>query len=245
MQAVLYVAHGSRVKQGVEEARTFLQRTSEKVDVAIQEICFLELAEPTIIQGVENCVKRGATKIAVAPILLLTANHLNQDIPQEIAIAQKQFPHVEITIGRAFGVDDRLVASLVERLVATGQPLTDAKVIVVGRGSSDEAVKRDLARVAERLQQRANIDQVETCFLYGAGTSFEQIIDQLGQRQQQQQQVIFVLPYLLFSGLLKTSIEKKIAAVQANNNAIILCECLGYDDNVQAVLIDRVNEAIV
>lgn len=243
MQAVLYVAHGSRVKQGVEEARTFLQRTSEKVDVAIQEICFLELAEPTIIQGVENCVKRGATKIAVAPILLLTANHLNQDIPQEIAIAQKQFPHVEITIGRAFGVDDRLVASLVERLVATGQPLTDAKVIVVGRGSSDEAVKRDLARVAERLQQQANIDQVDTCFLYGAGTSFEQIINQLGQRQQQQ--VIFVIPYLLFSGLLKTSIEKKIAAVQANNNAIILCECLGYDDNVQAVLIERVYEAIV
>lgn len=243
MQAVLYVAHGSRVKQGVEEARTFLQRTSEKVDVAIQEICFLELAEPTIIQGVENCVKRGATKIAVAPILLLTANHLNHDIPQEIAIAQKRFPHVEITIGRAFGVDDRLVASLVERLVATGQPLTDAKVIVVGRGSSDEAVKRDLARVAERLQQQANIDQVDTCFLYGAGTSFEQIINQLGQRQQQQ--VIFVIPYLLFSGLLKTSIEKKIAAVQANNNAIILCECLGYDDNVQAVLIERVYEAIV
>ena len=243
MQAVLYVAHGSRVKQGVEEARTFLQRTSEKVNVAIQEICFLELAEPTIIQGVENCVNRGATKIAVAPILLLTANHLNHDIPQEIAIAQKRFPQVEITIGRAFGVDDRLVASLVERLIATGQPLTDAKVIVVGRGSSDEAVKHDLARVAERLQQQANIDQVDTCFLYGAGTSFEQIINQLGQRQQQQ--VIFVIPYLLFSGLLKTSIEKKIAAVQANNNAIILCECLGYDDNVQAVLIDRVNEAIV
>lgn len=243
MQAVLYVAHGSRVKQGVEEARTFLQRTSEKVDVAIQEICFLELAEPTIIQGVENCVKRGATKIAVAPILLLTANHLNHDIPEEIAIAQKRFPHVEITIGRAFGVDDRLVTSLVARLEETGQPLTDAKVIVVGRGSSDEAVKRDLARVAERLQQRANIDQVDTCFLYGAGTSFEQIIDQLGQRQQKQ--VIFVIPYLLFSGLLKTSIEKKIAAVQANNNAIILCECLGYDDNVQAVLIERVYEAIV
>lgn len=243
MQAVLYVAHGSRVKQGVEEARIFLQRTSEKVDVAIQEICFLELAEPTIIQGVENCVKRGATKIAVAPILLLTANHLNHDIPEEIAIAQKRFPHVEITIGRAFGVDDRLVTSLVARLEATGQPLTDAKVIVVGRGSSDEAVKRDLARVAERLQQRANIDQVDTCFLYGAGTSFEQIIDQLGQRQQKQ--VIFVIPYLLFSGLLKTSIEKKIAAVQANNNAIFLCECLGYDDNVQAVLIERVYEAIV
>lgn len=243
MQAVLYVAHGSRVKQGVEEARIFLQRTSEKVDVAIQEICFLELAEPTIIQGVENCVKRGATKIAVAPILLLTANHLNHDIPEEIAIAQKRFPHVEITIGRAFGVDDRLVTSLVARLEETGQPLMDAKVIVVGRGSSDEAVKRDLARVAERLQQRANIGQVDTCFLYGAGTSFEQIIDQLGQRQQKQ--VIFVIPYLLFSGLLKTSIEKKIAAVQANNNAIILCECLGYDDNVQAVLIERVYEAIV
>ena len=43
------------------------------IDVPIQEICFLELAAPSMDEGITKCVERGATKIAVVPILLLTA----------------------------------------------------------------------------------------------------------------------------------------------------------------------------
>ena len=112
MQAILYVAHGSRVKAGIDEALRFIDQVKSRLAVSIQEVSFLELAEPTILQGVAQCVQQGATKIAVAPILLLTANHLNQDIPAEIAEAKKQFPHVTFTIGDAFGIDDRLVETL-------------------------------------------------------------------------------------------------------------------------------------
>ncbi|MEK4230396.1 sirohydrochlorin chelatase [Solibacillus sp. FSL H8-0538] len=241
MIAVLYIAHGSRVKKGVEEAKQFLQQTIAQVDVPIQEISFLELAEPTILQGIEKCVARGAKKIAVSPILLLTANHLNQDIPKEIAIAQKQFPHIEITVGKAFGIDDRIVESLYERLQQTNQSFSNSKVLLIGRGSSDLAVQRDLTTIAHCLKKRANLKQVDTCFLYGAGASFEETIQAL---QKQEQEPIFIIPYLLFTGLLKASIEKKIAAIQKDNEAIVLCECLGYDLNVQRVLIERVYETI-
>lgn len=40
MQAILYIAHGSRVKAGVEQAVTFLQGVQQAVHVSIQEICF-------------------------------------------------------------------------------------------------------------------------------------------------------------------------------------------------------------
>ena len=40
MQAVLYVAHGSRIKAGVEEAIQFIKSSQAMIDVPIQEICF-------------------------------------------------------------------------------------------------------------------------------------------------------------------------------------------------------------
>lgn len=88
MQAILYIAHGSRVKEGVEQAVNFLQGVQQEVTVPIQEICFLELATPTIAEGIASCIRKGATAIAVMPILLLAAQHAKHDIPKEMAKAQ-------------------------------------------------------------------------------------------------------------------------------------------------------------
>ena len=59
MQAILYVAHGTRVKKGVEEAIQFLEETKKEINISIQETAFLELVAPDILQGIKNCVKRG------------------------------------------------------------------------------------------------------------------------------------------------------------------------------------------
>lgn len=40
MQATLYIAHGSQVKAGVEQAVAFLQRVQQEIEIPIQEICF-------------------------------------------------------------------------------------------------------------------------------------------------------------------------------------------------------------
>ncbi len=240
MQALLYVAHGSRVKAGIEEALRFIEQVKGEIDVPIQQISFLELAEPTILQGVEACVAQGATKIAVAPILLLSANHLKEDIPQEIAQAKNQFPHIEFTIGEAFGIDDRLVATLEERITDLNEETPGANVLLIGRGSSDPAVERDLGEIAERLKKRAHLHQVAICFLYGKGISFEQSLTQLAETNRK----TFIIPYLLFSGLLKQHVETKITGLQRINEAIMLCNCLGYDIKVQRVFIDRIRTLI-
>lgn len=89
MQAILYVAHGSRVKAGVEQAKIFLKSVQQEIEIPIQEICFLELATPTIADGIASCINRGATAIAIVPILLLAAQHAKHDIPSEIDKAKK------------------------------------------------------------------------------------------------------------------------------------------------------------
>lgn len=240
MQAVLYVAHGSRVKEGVDEALAFIDQVMAHIPVPIQQVSFLELAEPTIMQGVAACVEQGATKIAVAPILLLAANHLNKDIPLEIEKAKCKFPKVTFSIGEAFGVDIKLVHVLEKRLKQSNEDYRGANVLLVGRGSSDPAVRRNLAQIACLLQRKVSLNEVSTCFLYGKGVSFEEALEQLkiGDRR------TFIIPYLLFTGLLKQHIQLKIANIQSSSHNTHLCHCLGYDEQVQHVFIDRITQLI-
>ena len=52
------------------------------------ETCFLEFASPNISQGIDRCVKRGATEVIVIPIILLHAGHSKIHIPAEIEDAK-------------------------------------------------------------------------------------------------------------------------------------------------------------
>ncbi|WP_341300213.1 sirohydrochlorin chelatase [Lysinibacillus sp. FSL H8-0500] len=236
MQAILYIAHGSRVKAGVEQAVTFLQGVQQEICAPIQEICFLELATPTIAEGIANCVYKGATTIAIMPILLLAAQHAKHDIPYEIAKAQKQYPYIKFTYGAPLGVHELLIDTLQARVIEKQQPNQHARVLLIGRGSSDSTVKRDLAKIAARLQAKYNYKAVDTCFLYGMGPTFEEWL------QQEHQQQVFIVPYLLFTGILRQSIAKRLQEV--DNQNIILCESLGYDNNVKKVLVERIDELL-
>lgn len=238
MQAILYIAHGSRVKEGVEQAVTFLQGVQQEVDVAIQEICFLELATPTIAEGIASCIQKGATAIAVMPILLLAAQHAKQDIPKEMAKAQKQYPYVKFTYGEPLGIHERLIDTLQARIIEKQQPNSNASVLLIGRGSSDPAVKRDLAKIAKRLRAKYHYKAVDTCFLYGMGPTFEDWLQQDKGKQQQ----VFIVPYLLFTGILRQSIAKRLQGFDSQN--IMLCESLGYDANVKKVLVERINKLL-
>ena len=242
MQAVLYVAHGSRVKAGVEEARQFIETVKPQIDAEIQEICFLELAAPSIVEGVSACVAKGATEIAIIPILLLTANHAKQDIPLEIDKAKELYPNVSFTFGKPFGIHEKLITSLHERVQQKSTKQNEEiDVLLIGRGSSDESVQYDFQQIADNLKRKYHYAKVDICFLYGKGPSFENALEQL---QNNLEKPVYVVPYILFTGLLKIGIQKKMASLGFSEDEVVLCECLGYDENVRQVLIERVNETL-
>jgi len=238
MQAILYIAHGSRVKAGVEQAVAFLKSVQQEIELPIQEICFLELSAPTIAEGIDSCIKRGATAIAVMPILLLAAQHAKHDIPSEIEKAKKQHPQVRFTYGEPLGVHELLIDTLQTRILEARLPTNNASVLLIGRGSSDPAVKSDLAKIATRLRDKYAYEAADTCFLYGTGPTLE---DWLQQEKNGSNQV-FIVPYLLFTGILRQSITRRLQVYENNN--IILCESLGYDDNVKKVLVERIYQLL-
>ena len=119
MKALLLVAHGSRKEssnQEVAQLSSQMQRlVNEKFDFVKHG--FLELAEPSIPDAIDNCCQQGATHITVVPYFLSAGRHVTEDIPEEVEIGQKNNPDVEITVSNYLGAQDEIAALLVEAAV--------------------------------------------------------------------------------------------------------------------------------
>ena len=120
MKAVLYVCHGSRIKEGREQAMEFVERCKRELSYPVQETCFLELSEPDIFEGIIKCVQQGAKEIVVIPVLLLAATHVKKDIPNELERIAREFPEVTLRMGSPLGVHDKLISIIAERVKETG-----------------------------------------------------------------------------------------------------------------------------
>ncbi|WP_203362646.1 sirohydrochlorin chelatase [Bacillus sp. REN10] len=240
MKAVLYICHGSRVKQGREEALAFIEQSKPFIDAPIQETCFLELAEPTIEQGFARCVAQGATEIIVFPFLLLAAGHAKKDIPFELNKMQSQFPQVHIHYADPLGVHEVIVDILIERMKEKQVPIdSEATVLIVGRGSSDPQTKADFARILQLFRSKTKLNDVNLCFLAATTPTFPKELKRLAHKKRSQ---LWVLPYLLFTGVLMKSMEKEIQSLPASDH-VYLCKYLGYHPFLRNIMAVRIEEA--
>lgn len=114
-QALLIVDHGSRRPQANNMLKDVAQLVRQKRPDLIVHIAHMELAEPTIAQGVQACVDDGATHIVVHPYMLSPGRHATQDIPQMAQDAAKNFPHVTITTTAPLGLHEKLAEVVLER----------------------------------------------------------------------------------------------------------------------------------
>ncbi|HEU5138496.1 MAG TPA: sirohydrochlorin chelatase [Bacillales bacterium] len=242
MQAVLFVGHGSRVKAGSRQAADFIRKCMDEIDVPIREFCFLELAEPSIEEGMARCVEKGATRIAVLPLLLLTAGHAKKDIPAKLTEVRQYYPYITIDYGNPLGVHNAIIDILLERIHEQAPIADDASVLIVGRGSSDPGIKTDFTNIVRLLKERHPFHKVETAYLAAAEPRFEKGLEDMRTTDSSQ---IFVVPYLLFTGVLMKEMKKQIMEMNAGGESrFILCDSLGYHPNLKKVVLERVGETI-
>ncbi|EQB38591.1 MULTISPECIES: sirohydrochlorin chelatase [Virgibacillus] len=242
MQGVLYVSHGSRYATTKSEVNQFIADVKEEIPIHLQEICYLELADPDIHQGINNLVLQGATAIAVIPVLLLRAGHYYQDIPEIINQQKAMYPHVSFSYGQPLGVQNRLTSILAERIKETNRPIDpNAKVFVVGRGSSNPQTKKDMEAIADRLQAFIGVDQVEACYLAACDPSFETMLEKAVAGESAQ---IIIVPYIWFTGFLTRFMNEKVAELDNHGKEILLCKHLGAHVAMKQALRDRVIEAV-
>ncbi|NTV65242.1 MAG: sirohydrochlorin chelatase [Oscillochloris sp.] len=214
---ILLIGHGSPDPAGNAEFLDFARQLEHKLAVPTQP-CFLELAEPSIGAGFARCVAQGAQEIAVLPLFLGPGRHQKRDVPGLLAAAQEQHPQVSLRYGKAVGPHDALIAALSERaqaaLARSSVAATDAEtaLLVVGRGSKDTQSNAELARLARMLYERQSYGMVEYAFQLVVAPNVGQAIErcvQLGARR------VVVLPYLLFTGVVRDDIVAQADAAQA------------------------------
>lgn len=241
MEAVLYICHGSRVKEASDQAISFVKRCMEESDFPIQEYSFLELSEPSIKQGFVQCVQKGATIIHIIPVLLLTAAHAKIDIPEVLNQLAKEYPEIEIRYGRPIGVHEKMIDIVVEKIKKSSLPYnSDLLVLLVGRGSSDPEVKQDLGKIAELVEAKLSGISVKDCYLTAAEPSFIEGIEYANASSYKN---ILVIPYLLFTGILMKSMTKTIQELANPNKIYELAPYLGYHPFIAAILNERLKEA--
>ncbi|PJW14041.1 sirohydrochlorin chelatase [Geobacillus sp. Manikaran-105] len=238
MEAILYVSHGSRVPAARREAARFVEQCKAAIDIPIQELCFVELAEPDIAIGVDRCAAQGATRVIVIPLLLLSAGHAKQDIPAALKAAKQRHPSLEIVCGAPFGVHDAMIDIIIDRIGEQPAPLDhESMVLLIGRGSSDPDTKRDIAAIARRLQEKTSVPHVDVCFL----AAIRPTLDEGFKRAQASiYRRVFIVPYLLFTGVLMKTVERKLQAMPVSDQQWHLCSYLGYHPRLVTLIQQQV-----
>lgn len=116
MKSLLLVAHGSRRKTSNDEIRALIERMRGVTDTFDDLACaFLELAEPSIADGLRQAIARGATQVVVLPYFLSAGRHVVTDIPAEIEPVQKEYPSLDIHLAPYLGAAEGVVGLLLEQ----------------------------------------------------------------------------------------------------------------------------------
>lgn len=237
MKAILYIGHGTEAKKGSEEAKAFLYKVMERVEMPIQEYSFLEFTEPSIEKAFFRCVEKGATEISVIPLFLLAAGHIKRDIPRIISSLKKKYPAIKVNVRNPFGVQSEIldgVAELVQNTV--GDVNQHDSILLVGTGGSDPTIHSAYDEIVEGIRERLGIKQVSACFLAAAKPSLEEGLEFISQKAEGR---IIVVPYLLFSGVLLNVIIQKIKKRKNQEQVFLYTGPLGSHRVFQELVIQR------
>lgn len=114
--AVLLIAHGSREPAANDDLHALADRLSATGEHPIVVASFLELAQPDIPSGGDQCVARGAARVLMVPYFLSAGVHLRRDLTAAREELQVRHPGVEFVLGPALGPHPLLDALVLARI---------------------------------------------------------------------------------------------------------------------------------
>lgn len=181
---VLVVGHGTRKPAGQQEFLRLVEHMRVLVPCLKVFPAFLELAEPSIEQGVQSLAEQGCTRLVVLPVLLFYAGHARSDIPsavQEAASAHGiEFAGMSAPLDTHPGaihlsarrfqetlsrcLHESESTTRIAQLSATAQPTATSVQIAnrIGVESSDDTIEKSvaLAMVGRGTSDEAALDRM-------------------------------------------------------------------------------------
>ncbi len=114
-RGILLVDHGSRSAAANETLREIAERVARKAEGAVVGFAHMELAAPTIPEGLAELVRRGAGEVVVVPYFLAPGRHSTEDIPRLVGEAMRAHPRIAHRVAAPLGVHDLLAELVLER----------------------------------------------------------------------------------------------------------------------------------
>jgi sirohydrochlorin cobaltochelatase len=243
---ILLVGHGSRVPSGNLEIEKFAQRWRARHSDWDIQVCFIELAQTLLAEGLERAA-HDADRVTVVPLILNAAGHVKMEIPSHIEAARARYPEVQFLYARHLGGSEPILRILKRRLDQAMQEMampdpTTTGVILLSRGSSDRIANGDVAKMARWLWEETEHELVDIAFTGVTHPRLERVVQWHVQRGMTQ---IVVLPYYLFSGRLIERIQQQLARLRTQYRHICfaLTDYFGFEDEIYELLDERVMSA--
>lgn len=189
---------------------------------------YLELS-PTplheqIIEFADRALKNGYNRIQIVPMFLLSGTHVMEDIPSQVAIAQKRLG-LKLDIRPHLGTHPGL-----DRLLA--QSDTSYKWILLAHGSRRAGAKESVEAIARQLEALSAYWAVPPSL-----TSRVQELVSAGYKQ------VGIIPYFLFAGGITDAIAQSVDQLQGQfpDVRLDLAQPLGASQELVDLILDLVD----
>jgi precorrin-8X/cobalt-precorrin-8 methylmutase len=176
-RAVIVLGHGSRSPEATEQFLRVVEMLKPRLPGSVVVPAFMELAEPSLPDAVEQAAASGATQVTVLPCFLFMGNHIKHDIPQKVAEASAPHPDLRFEIRDPIGPDPRVAELLLDRLGRDGEAvwgqrgpaeIEDASMAIISAAVGEGGDPREAA-VARRLMHASGDLSLGSAVAFSAG----------------------------------------------------------------------------
>ena len=115
--ALLLIDHGSKLKEANDMLVHVANLTKKMQPSLIVQWAHMELANPTMGEGIKACIEKGAQTIIAQPYMLSPGRHATQDIPNSLKTIMQTYPKIRLEIQPCLGVHPKLISIILERIL--------------------------------------------------------------------------------------------------------------------------------
>ncbi len=206
------VAHGSRdvrSQQSLQQLTTLFAQIIEQQGGETEQVHAgtLEFGLPLEqqLKQLGGSLTSNPVEVKILPLFLLAGTHMMSDIPQAVAIAQQNLPHIHFNLRPHVGSHSAIVELLRDRIS------TDYPWILLAHGSRYPGGNTAVEKISAELGTQSAF--------WSVSPKLEQCLSVL---MEQGHQTVGVLPYFLFSGSITDAILEQIYQLRCRFNNLNL-----------------------
>ena len=218
---VLFIGHGTRKPEGIRQFTELCDQVARLLPGLAVGHGFLELASPSIQEGLRILCRHPLRKILAVPVFLFEAGRTKIDIPEAIAEFQRFLPGTPILQTPALACHPALLELArqrqLEALSLHGMEPSGKRAVglaVIGRGGSDRSAILEMRRFASLLAESTSPTWCKVGFLAVAKPNLRELLE--GARRSAAS-TLLIQPHLFFEGQLMDEVRELVREFQGKD----------------------------